>query len=33
LTTKYSGACRMDISGPTAKEGTGFDYYVGPKTT
>jgi hypothetical protein len=29
-TTKYSGACRMDLPGPTASVGTRTDYSVGP---
>jgi hypothetical protein len=29
-TTKYSGACRMDIPRPTTQVGTRTDYLVGP---
>jgi hypothetical protein len=29
-TTKYSGACRMDLTGPTTSVGTRTDYSVGP---
>jgi hypothetical protein len=29
-TTKYSGACRIDIPGPTTQEGTRTDYSVDP---
>jgi hypothetical protein len=29
-TTKYSGACRMGLPGPTASVGTRTDYSVGP---
>jgi hypothetical protein len=29
-TTKYSGACRMDLPGPTTSVGTKTDYSVGP---
>jgi hypothetical protein len=29
-TTKYSGACRMDLPGPTTSVGTRTDYSVGP---
>jgi hypothetical protein len=29
-TTKYSGACRMDLPGPTISVGTKTDYSVGP---
>jgi hypothetical protein len=29
-TTKYSGACRMDLPGPTTSMGTRTDYSVGP---
>jgi hypothetical protein len=30
LTTKYSGACRMDLPGPTTSFCTRTDYSVGP---
>jgi hypothetical protein len=30
LTTKYWGACRMDLPGPTTLVGTKTDYSVGP---
>jgi hypothetical protein len=29
-TTEYSGACHMDISGPTTLVGTKTDYSMGP---
>jgi hypothetical protein len=29
-TTKYSGACRMDLPGPTTSVGTRTNYSVGP---
>jgi hypothetical protein len=29
-TTKYSGACHMDLHGPTTSVGTRTDYSVGP---
>jgi hypothetical protein len=29
-TTKYPGACRMDLPGPTTSVGTRTDYSVGP---
>jgi hypothetical protein len=29
-TTKYSGACRMNLPGPTTSVGTRTDYSVGP---
>jgi hypothetical protein len=29
-TTKYSGACRIDLPGTTALVGTRTDYSVGP---
>jgi hypothetical protein len=29
-TTKYSGACRMDLPEPTTSVGTMTDYSVGP---
>jgi hypothetical protein len=32
-TTKYSGACRMDLPRPTTLVGTRTDYSVGPRTT